>query len=92
MAWIIDKDLLNSDLPDCNMNGRTFGKYVPQKSDIKFKLYDDDDELYYCGRMSAEQFDKNPFAPLDWGMSYAGTTYMKVREQNMECKWKWNIL
>lgn len=51
-----------------------------QKSVTKFKLFDDDGELYYEGEI--EDFDKLEgdfvFAPLDWAQNFVGATSMKV--------------
>jgi hypothetical protein len=44
-----------------------------------FKLYDDDDELYYSGRLHLDCEDE--FCALDWGMADSGTTYCKIRNK-----------
>lgn len=54
----------------------------------KFRLYDDDDNLYFEGAMYERTYDsEHVVAPLDWAMAYAGCTYMKILEEG-----KWNIL
>jgi len=45
---------------------------------VQFRMYDDDGNLYYSGRMKIEDFD-----PLDdYGMPNAGCTYLKYRRGN----------
>ncbi len=41
-----------------------------------FRLYDDDDELYYEGRLVRDDEDDDDvlFAPLDWAMDDSGCT------------------
>lgn len=59
----------------------------------KFKMYDDDGELYYIGRYledSESEFHEDEFQPLDnFGLPNAGCTYLKYK--NSETK-KWEIL
>lgn len=55
---------------------------------VKFRLYDDDGELYYSGFYNGiNGSEAVAFLPLDWGMGYAGCAEMKVLE-----KGKWSIL
>ena len=42
-----------------------------------FRLYDDDDELYYSGYLYNEIEDE--FEALDWGMADSGCTYTTIR-------------
>jgi hypothetical protein len=44
-----------------------------------FKLYDDDDILYYSGYLHEKVEDE--FAPLDWGMYDSGCTSIKLRNK-----------
>lgn len=44
-----------------------------------FKLFDDDDILYYSGRLHDDCEDE--FCALDWGMSDSGTTYCKIKNK-----------
>lgn len=56
---------------------------------IKFKLYDDDGELYYSGRyIGPDDSETAQFSPLDWGTWNAGCTYMKVKND----KGEWVVL
>jgi len=43
-----------------------------------FKLYDDDDVLYYSGYYNEETLDEE-MEVLDWGMADSGCTRMDVR-------------
>lgn len=67
MKWVITKNHLDG------KNGFGNFKGDPSTLPVRFKLYDDDGELYYEGRASEEDF-----APLDWAMAYAGCTIMKT--------------
>tara|TARA_R110000803_G_scaffold10308_6_gene31713 strand:- start:6939 stop:7217 length:279 start_codon:yes stop_codon:yes gene_type:complete len=44
---------------------------------VFFKLYDDDDTLYYSGYLHEDEEDE--FAPLDWAMADSGCTDIKYR-------------
>lgn len=74
IIFIIDKDHIN----DGEYNGLTFGdtKGFEQFLTEKFKLYDDDGNLYYEGRAS-NQDDEVAFEPLDWAMADSGCTDIK---------------
>ena len=77
--WEITKDLIS--------NGGDVGQQGPYNLDPEldtnktpFRMYDDDDELYYEGNLYGE-FDC--FEPLDdFGMPNAGATSIKVKEKN----------
>jgi len=86
--WIITKDHI-SDAHEPNEEGTMSpafpispsrsGRLDHQQEEIerlcpiKFRMYDDDGNLYYEGRMSGYDFD-----PLDdFGMPNAGCTYLK---------------
>ena len=47
-----------------------------------FKLYDDDDDLYYSGRFWGDEDSEEAFAPLDWGSRYAGCTRIDYRQED----------
>ena len=65
---------------------RCFGKGNGQnvKGD-KFRLYDDDGNLYYQGVMYDDGSEVQAFAPLQWGAYDAGCTTMRV--QNARGGW-----
>lgn len=91
-GWIITKDFINQ--------GKEVGIIGPSGvSDAvtaqlirgegsKFRLYDDDCNLYYEGiQITGNNSDEGCFAPLDdFGTPNAGCTYMKV--ENAEGKWE----
>jgi len=52
------------------------GKLVP------FRLYDDDGELYYEGRLHDDEHCENQMAALRFGESDAGCTTIKVLRNN----------
>ena len=85
LIWIIDKDHMAdpSVTPPSNMNA--VGMMGPSDGDQslivegakheKFRMYDDDDELYYEGRIFG---DYEGFEPLDdFGTPNAGAVHIK---------------
>lgn len=98
--WIITKDKIfdpnidkmsNVGRASMDFNKKAFKEY----KHIQFRLYDDDDNLYYCGLMDELQYNRaddggprSPFAPLDWAMHNAGCTKMKVKDPETG-KWDW---
>ena len=49
---------------------------------IDFRLYDDDGELYYGGRLHDDDECENQSAALKWGEGFAGCTTIKVNRQD----------
>ena len=89
MAWYIEKDFtgdddvgqFNCNFKDQDKNTLTMVKKVCKH---KFRMYDDDDELYYQGYSN----DSSSFAPLDdFGMPNAGCTDIRYWENG-----KWEAL
>lgn len=78
MPWIIDKDHIGDSNSKPTTLGNALGLMGPgsYKGDgseltCKFRMYDDDGELYYEGRSG----DSSDFGPLDdFGMPNAGAT------------------
>ncbi len=69
--WVITKDHI-SDGADEGVGSRYYKKGI--RLPHRFKMYDDDGELYYEGLSS----DKDVFNPLDdFGMPNAGCTEIK---------------
>lgn len=85
--WTITADHINT-FPDKNDIGA--GNYRGDKPNTdlpcRFKLYDDDDILYYEGR-SNDQISQSAFRPLDWSMGNAGCTRIDYL-----CNGKWETL
>lgn len=86
-GWIIDKDEIDGSGIG-TMGPRSisedFQKGLLQGSGRKFRMYDDDGELYYEGRILTQADDETLFAPLDdYGTPNAGCTeirYLNGRE------------
>ena len=49
---------------------------------IDFRLYDDDGELYFEGRLHDDDDCENQASALKWGESFAGCTTIKVNRQD----------
>ncbi|MGV8970407.1 MAG: hypothetical protein ACOH1J_08155 [Microbacteriaceae bacterium] len=98
MAFIIDKDLLADEGATPGTNQNAVGITGPSSASAaalhalsigqgtKFRMYDDDDELYYRGRWIEDPDDddnwENPdFQPLDcYGTPNAGCTRIDYRQ------------
>lgn len=75
--WIITRDHLEGVINKKKSDFQDHEKYV-----IPFKLFDDDDNLYFEGWLTQELYDQGEavFAPLDdYGMPGYGCTYMKIK-------------
>ena len=83
MGWIIDEDHISEGA----RNG-CGDKFKEDQPFTKFRLYDDDNELYYSGRINDDWLngdEEHAFAPLDFGMADAGCSYMTYFEDG---EWK----
>ena len=78
--WKITKDLLDTDSRSTAVGSGCYTREKEEDMEYRFKLYDDDDILYYEGIASEPEFD-----PLDWGMNYAGCTRVDFLEDGL---WK----
>lgn len=80
-GWIITQDHITFDID--NEEGVTGPNNISDEmttrlingEGTKFRLYDDDDELYYEGRYIGDMDDGDPLT--DFGGPNAGCTYMK---------------
>jgi len=80
IGWIIEKDHIArycEDAEETYLDGNIHGDYDPKES-VAFKMYDDDRELYYSGRVTDNEYAEAQDALLNWGMHYAGCTILKV--------------
>ena len=89
IIWEITKDIIEdgSDNNKTNVPVDLMLDYE-HKMIHRFKIYDDDGELYYEGRATNQSYE-NAFEPLDWAMANAGCT--EIKYQNNETK-KWETL
>ena len=100
-AWIIDKDhIKNESEPEgtncnakgvCGPRGATEAEIESLKNGAgtKFRLFDDDNNLYYEGRLLGDPESEDGFGPLDdFGMPNAGCTYIEYKNANG----KWEML
>jgi hypothetical protein len=88
-AWIITKDhLFDGDTTDRDEAGTTGPRDAPAGllarlaagEGREFRIYDDDEELYYAGRIltAGEPGSEDDFGPLDdWGTPNAGATEIR---------------
>jgi hypothetical protein len=83
LKWIITKDLI-----DTNQVGRG-NVDSPEGLTEKFRLKDDDGNIYYEGVTSgfADAYEDEAFEPEDWAMAYAGATTTEYYE-----KGEWKVL
>ena len=98
MTVIIDKDFINEDDPTYNRSGTVLNETpqygieramgvdpsIPAGDNlVKFRLFDDDGELYYEGRLTDDDDCENQSAALRFGEADAGATVILV-ERNGE--------
>ena len=76
MRWVITDDCLDGGKAVGAGNFPLDGRLgeLPHR----FRLLDDDGEVYYLGR-SDDQDSEVAFAPLDWATGYAGCTEIQYR-------------
>lgn len=85
MPWIIDKDFIADKSKPEGTNANAVGVIGPKaykgngsELSCRFRMFDDDDEVYYEGRSNNETFD-----PLDlFGMPNAGCTKIQYLTKN----------
>ena len=89
IVWIITKDHIDSgdNVNRCNIPYLTYLD-MENKLTEKFKIYDDDGELYYEGRSTNQSYE-NAFEPLDWAMANAGATEIQYYNKDTN---KWETL
>lgn len=93
-AWVITKDHIADEDAEAPSNANANGMWGPSGCKLTpeeiqqhperqyFKMYDDDNNLYYEGYLVDldEKTDEVEFCPLyDFGMPNAGCTYIKYR-------------
>lgn len=95
-AWIVNYDHLDSERV-CIIGPHNASKEQqeillhPRKNSAqltRFKIYDDDGELYYSGYFLGDSFDEDAFGPLDdYGAPNAGATeirYLRIKDGKEE--------
>lgn len=76
-AWIIDDGSIDHGTKGPAGIDPELEKLLDEGGGIHFEMYDDDDNLYYCGRLVGE--DATGFEPLDdFGTPNAGASYIKL--------------
>ena len=102
-GWIIDKDYLAEEGEEAGTNLNAVGvigpRGIPARIEERlragqgraFRMFDDDGELYYSGRIitsKADEGSETDFGPLqDFGTPNAGCTFIQYLE-----KGKWETL
>lgn len=96
-AWTIDKDVLTASIGGDDESGTTGPSNAPQTlldrlaagEGTRFRMLDDDGELYYEGRILIDdEQDEEAFGPLnDFGMPNAGCTEIQYKRDR-----KWTAL
>lgn len=84
--WVITYDHLeNKEIPFPNYKDEIVESFNKEEL-IDFRLFDDDGELYFSGKMRKKYLESSyPFGPLDWAMNDSGCTYMEYLENG---EWK----
>ena len=85
MGWQIDRDHLNEkwnrEGGEYNSESRagTKGKGPVASNVIRFRLKDDDEEVYYSGRLHDDDECENQLRALEFGTMDAGCTIIEVK-------------
>jgi hypothetical protein len=87
-GWLITKDHVCNGEDDGVMGPRNISDELAallrKGEGQEFRLYDDDDELYYAGKLIG---DYDGLEPLDdWGYPNAGATYIMMKDENNDWK------
>ena len=72
--------IIEDHLDGFSLDEETVDQYYEDDFTKKFRLYDDDDELYYTGLILDDSYDDDPFEPLDWAMNDSGCTRIDYLE------------
>ena len=77
--WVITKNFINGDTYSVQVASSDYkeGKHLP----YKFRIYDDDGELYFAGR-SDDNSSEDAFLPLDdYAMPAYGATEIHYKDE-----------
>ena len=88
--WMITKDYISISSPAEGVGMYDIAKSSSQNVEempYKFKLYDDDGELYFEG-ISSDRESEDAFDPLDWAQADSGCTEIRYLQDNG----KWETL
>lgn len=90
--WIIDKDRINDqDMCREGVHSRDYRTAAFEAAGtIKWRVKDDDGEIYYEGRMTLERLNgdgERAFGPLDFAMADAGATSLEYLQRGA-----WQVL
>lgn len=86
MKWVITHEYIG----EPQEVGVSSASGAPDGPSVAFKMFDDDDTLYYRGQADAKRWtSEEGFEPLDFGMMNAGCT--SIQYLNPETK-KWETL
>lgn len=90
MAWRIDRDYI-SGADEATEVGRASVEPLSDAPQYRFRLRDDDDEVYYGGVFDMSHGDgdgadweSSPYGALKWSESYAGCTDFQCRAEDAE--------
>lgn len=91
-GWIITHDFIRcTEMGDRSQVGRVsraWDEKAQAAATTKFRLYDDDGNLYYQGRLCDGDYADSQFDALRWGEAFAGCTTIKVQRDG---KWEQDI-
>ena len=89
MYWEITKDLLAAELDCASRAGYSRGKVPPETATPqRFRLLDDDGEVYYEGILIDPLDRASGFEPLDWAQYDSGCTEIQYWEPGKGGGWR----
>jgi hypothetical protein len=89
MAWKIDRDYLKENEEEGNV-GRESVKPLSDAPRYRFRLRDDDGEVYYGGWFDmadddeGDDWESSPYGCWSWGMWDSGATDFQIRAEAAE--------
>lgn len=87
IKWVITKDCITTkeDIEQGSKCCVGIGNYTGDPKDLpyKFRLYDDDGNLYYEGR-SNDRSTEEAFEPLNWAEADSGCTFIQYLQDRWE--------
>lgn len=86
VGWVIDRDYISreNDLSRAGLTSRGWNSDISAQALVRFRLLDDDGEIYYGGSLVDDDECMSQDAALAFGANDAGCTHIQVKRDG---KW-----